>query len=83
MERLYKLLDNKIEAVEFTATAATRFLNTTLKALRLKKGLLIAAIVRNDEAIIPNGDDMILEGDRVIVVARTLFLDDLNDILKD
>ena len=83
VERLYKLLDNKIEAVEFTATAATRFLNTTLKALRLKKGLLIAAIVRNDEAIIPNGDDMILEGDRVIVVARTLFLDDLNDILKD
>ena len=54
-----------------------------LKNLKLKKGLLIAAIVRGDEAIIPNGNDMILEGDRVIVVARSLFLDDLNDILKD
>ena len=69
--------------MEFTATAATRFLNITLKHLQLKKGLLIAAIVRNEDAIIPNGDDMILEGDRVIVVARTLFLGDLNDILKN
>ena len=83
MERLYKLLDNKMEAVEFTAAGTTRFLNIMLKNLKLKKGLLIAAIVRGDEAIIPNGNDMILEGDRVIVVARSLFLDDLNDILKD
>lgn len=82
VERLYRLLDGKMEAVEFTATAATRFLNITLKDLKLKKGLLIAAIVRGDEAIIPNGNDMILENDRVIVVARSLFLDDLNDILK-
>ena len=83
VERLYKLLDNKMEAVEFTAAGTTRFLNIMLKNLKLKKGLLIAAIVRGDEAIIPNGNDMILEGDRVIVVARSLFLDDLNDILKD
>ena len=83
VERLYKLLGNRMEAVEFTATANTRFLNTTLADLELKKGLLIAAIVRGDEAIIPNGNDMILANDRVIVVARTLFLNDLNDILKD
>ena len=83
VERLYKLLDNKMEAVEFTATANTRFLNIALKDLRLKHGLLIAAIVHEDEAFIPNGDDMIREGDTVIVVARSLFLDDLNDILKD
>ena len=44
--------------------------------------LLIAAIVRGGHAIIPNGNDMILEGDRVIVVARSLFLQDLNDIMK-
>jgi trk system potassium uptake protein TrkA len=82
VERLYRLLDGKMEAVEFTATAATRFLNTALKDLKLKDGLLIAAIVRGEKAIIPNGSDMILENDRVIVVARSLFLDDLNDILK-
>ena len=49
----------------------------------MKRGLLIAAIVRDDTAIIPNGNDMILAGDRVIIVARSLYLDDLNDILKD
>lgn len=83
VERLYRLLNNQMEAVEFTATTSTRFLNTALKNLKLKRGLLIAAIVRGNEAIIPNGNDMILENDRVIVVARSLFLEDFNDILKD
>lgn len=82
VERLYKLLGNKLEAVEFTANSSTRFLNIALKDLRLRDGLLIAAIVRGAIAIIPGGGDMILEGDRVIVVAKSLFLEDLNDILK-
>jgi trk system potassium uptake protein TrkA len=82
VERLYKLLGDKLEAVEFTANASTRFLNTALKDLKLRDGLLIASIVRGDDTIIPDGNDMILEGDRVIVVAKSLFLQDLNDILK-
>ncbi|MPN39330.1 hypothetical protein SDC9_186858 [bioreactor metagenome] len=68
--------------MEFTANSSTRFLNTTLNDLSLRDGLLIAAIVRGANAIIPGGGDMILEGDRVIVVAKSLFLEDLNDILK-
>jgi trk system potassium uptake protein TrkA len=43
VERLYKLLGDKLEAVEFTANASTRFLNTALKDLKLRDGLLIAS----------------------------------------
>ena len=79
---LYKILDGALEAVMFTATAATRFLNVPLKELRLKDGLLVAAIVRNNATIIPDGNTKILDGDKVIVMAKSLFLQDLNDILQ-
>ena len=41
----------------------------------------IAAIVHGGKLLIPGGHSIISEGDRVIVVAKSLFLKDLNDIL--
>ena len=82
VEHLYKILDGALEAVMFTATAATHFLNVPLKELNLKEGLLMAAIVRNNATIIPDGNTKILDGDKVIVMAKSLFLQDLNDILQ-
>lgn len=81
MESLHKILGGAMEAVEFTATGATHFLNTPLKDLNFKPGLLVAAIVHGGKLLIPGGHSIISEGDRVIVVAKSLFLKDLNDIL--
>lgn len=82
VENLYKVLGGKIEAVEFTASAATHFLDTPLRDLKLKDGLLVAAIVHENKTIIPDGNATIHAGDRVVVMAKSLFLQDLNDILK-
>ena len=82
VENLYKVLGGKIEAVEFTASAATHFLDTPLRDLKLKDGLLVAAIVHENKTIIPDGNACIRAGDRVVVMAKSLFLQDLNDILK-
>lgn len=82
VENLYRLLGGAIEAVEFTATATTRFLDTPLKDLKLKDGLLVAAIAREGKTVIPDGNTSIHAGDRVIVMAKSLFLQDLDDILQ-
>ena len=82
VENLYKPLGGKIEAVEFTAGSATHFLDTPLRDLQLKEGLLVAAIVHENKTIIPGGNTCICAGDRVVVMAKSLFLQDLNDILK-
>ena len=71
-----------MEAVSFTAGKATNFLDTPLKDLRLKPGLLVGAIVRDGQTLIPDGHTKILEGDTVVVMAKSLFLQDLNDILR-
>ena len=82
VENLYKPLGGAIEAVEFTASPNTKFLDTPLKDLRLKPGMLVAAIAREGRTIIPDGSASIHAGDRVVVMAKSLFLQDLNDILQ-
>lgn len=79
---LYKLVNNKVEALEFIAKENKKLLNICLKNLKLKKNILIAGIIRDGKVIYPSGDDMIKLNDSVIVVTTNQFLDDLNDILE-
>ena len=53
-----------------------------LKDLKLKKNILIAAIIKGNEVIIPSGNDFIGLDDKVIVVTTNQFLNDLNEILE-
>jgi len=86
VEKLYKILDDEAEVAEFTAKSSAdlaNLLNTKLKDLKLKKDVLIAAIVRNKKIIIPYGNDCIRADDKVIVVTKTGFITDLSEILED
>ena len=53
------------------------------KDFRLRKGVIIAIIVRGGETIIPDGTCAIKNGDRVIVVTKTGGrYNTLNDIFR-
>jgi trk system potassium uptake protein TrkA len=81
VETLYRLVENRMEALEFVIRKDSAVLNTPLQNLHLKKNLLIACIYRNGVSITPNGQDMILLGDTVIVVTTNTGLNDIDDIL--
>lgn len=84
VESLYRMMDGTVEALEFTATANSRaLLGVPLKDLRTKKGVLLAAIVRGEQTIIPGGMTSIEEDDRVVVVTTNTGLQDLEDILAN
>lgn len=82
VETLYKLMDSKAEALEFVVTAESRLTGVPLKSLQIKSGILIGGIMRGKKTIIPSGDDTVLVGDRVIIIAANARLNDLTDILK-
>ena len=46
------------------------FAGKTLQEFELPKKTLIGAIIRNDEVIIPSGDDKILKNDKLIIFTR-------------
>ena len=81
VETLYKIADGKAEALEFNVTAESEVTGIPLKDLSLKKGILIAGIIHERRPFIPNGDDEICAGDRVIVVSEQKYLSDLSEIL--
>lgn len=81
IETLYQLADGKAEALEFNVKSDSKVINIPLKALQLKQSVLIAGILRGQKTIIPAGDDMILEGDNVIIIAAEHRLQDLDGIL--
>ncbi len=82
IEKLYQLMDGKAEALEFVVPAPAPFTNIQLKNLHLKKNILIAGLLRNNAAIIPDGEDMILPGDRVVVISGQRKLKAMMDILQ-
>lgn len=82
VETLYKLRDGRAEALEFKVQADFETLQIPLKVLALKKDILIAGIVRGRKNIIPSGEDVILAGDRVIILAAGRAISTLSDILE-
>ncbi len=82
VETLYKLMDSNIEALEFTVTQDFPGVDIPLKDLSLKPQILIAGIIRGRTAVIPSGEDRILSGDKVIIIAGQKRLHDLSDIMK-
>ena len=53
-----------------------------IKYSTTKKGVLVAAILRDKRVIIPRGYDTIEAGDAVVVVSGIKALHDISDILK-
>ncbi len=83
VETLYKIMDGKAEALEFVAKEGTPYLETPIKELSIKPGMLVVGIIRHGKkALIPTGDDMIYSGDRVIVLSANNRLNDLSEILR-
>lgn len=82
IETLYHLFDNRVEAIEFSVTGAPNVTGKALKDLKLKDNLLIAFISHNGVAKIPSGQDMIEDGDNVMIVTTHKGLTDINDILR-
>ena len=83
IKTLHRLVGGRVEALEFNVSDDLPFVGVPLKDLRLKDGLLIAGIVReNNKTVIPSGNDALLAGDDVVVVTTDTTLRSLRDIVK-
>ena len=81
VETLYNIIMDKIEASEFIVKDGAAVVGVPLSELELQEDVLIAAILRGKDVIIPRGHDKIEVGDRVVVVSRAA-LHDIGDVLR-
>lgn len=82
--KFYKIAYGLAEVMEFTATDGFARLNVEFKenSFKLKKDVIVAAIIRDSKLIIPTGTTQILKGDTVIVAtSKKNHIRNLNEIL--
>lgn len=83
VESLYRLMDNRVEALEFHIRENSPVIGIPLIHLSLKPNLLICCIVRGRKIITPSGRDTMEVNDIVIVVTTNKGLEDISDILAE
>ena len=80
---LHRMVDNQIEALEFSVTESTLCRDLPLKSMHLKKDLLVAIIHHGENVLIPGGNDCFTLGDSVVIVTKAdRNIDQLNDIFE-
>ena len=69
LQTLSTIANGRVECLSFVVPETGDFLNVPIMKLKLKKAILLAGIVRNQNVIIPGGSDCMMRGDTIIVVA--------------
>lgn len=82
VERLYKLVNGKAEALEFIARPSDPYVGIALKELKIRPGTLVAVIVRRGKVIVPFGNDHIEPGDSVVIICCESGVSDLNEVIR-
>ena len=82
VETMYRILDDKAEALEFVVKESSELPGIPLEKLKIKENTLVACIIRGRQIIIPRGKDEMQVGDSVVVVTTTLGLKDIRDVIS-
>ena len=83
VETLHWIVEDKVEALEFHIRDTFQKTGIPLQDLKLKSGILLACITRNNKIILPRGADVLKSGDMVIIVTTITGLNDINDIFEE
>lgn len=78
---MYKLAEDRAEALLFRIGGNESFSGKKLMDLPLRKGILIAAVIRGKNVFIPDGSFVLGESDEIIVVCSGKIILELEDIL--
>ncbi len=82
MESLYRLCNERVEALEFRAEKGSPLIEVPLMKLNIKENVLVASIVHKGAIETPKGSSVIYEGDSVIIVTTNKGFKELSDILN-
>ena len=82
IETLYRLNDNRVEALEFFIRERSPIVGVPLAELNLKPNMIIGCITHKGKTSIANGQSVIRVGDTVILITAQTGLHDIRDAVK-
>jgi trk system potassium uptake protein TrkA len=78
-----KMIQGQAEFIEINIDHKMKLLGTRISELNLPDGIIIAAIHRNEEAIIPKGNTVIEENDQVIILCLLSEIPSLEKLIQN
>ena len=81
IETIHKLAGGLIEAVEFKVSDGAKCIGIPISELRVPEGVLIGALIRGENTLIPDNSAVIESGDHIVVIAPAGMLKDIRDTM--
>jgi len=82
LQAMHHLANGQIETLQFHIKEANKMTAKPLSQLKLKKGVLIAAIIRKGKTIFPTGEDMLEVGDKLLVTTLLPNITKIYDLIE-
>lgn len=82
LQAMHHLANGQIETLQFQIKEANKMTAKPLSHLKLKKGVLIAAIIRKGKTIFPTGKDRLEVGDQLLVTTLLPNITKIYDLIE-
>lgn len=82
LDAVHHIANGKIETLQFEIREKNKIAGKQLADVQLKKGVLVAAIIRKGKLLFPTGQDTYEVGDKIVVVTLLTNIADIYDLLK-
>ena len=82
LQAMHHLANGQIETLQFQIKEANKMTAKPLSQLKLKKGVLIAAIIRKGKTIFPTGEDTLKVGDQLLVTTLLPNITKIYDLIE-
>lgn len=82
LQAMHHLANGQIETLQFQIKEANKMTAKPLSHLKLKEGVLIAAIIRKGKTIFPTGEDMLEVGDKLLVTTLLPNITKIYDLIE-
>ena len=82
LQAMHHLANGQIVTLQFQIKEANKMTAKPLSQLKLKKGVLIAAIIRKGKTIFPTGEDMLEVGDKLLVTTLLPNITKIYDLIE-
>ena len=82
LQAMHHLANGQIETLQFQIKETNKMTAKPLSHLKLKKGILIAAIIRKGKTIFPTGEDTLEVGDQLLVITLLPNITKIYDLIE-
>ncbi|MDI9393922.1 MAG: Trk system potassium transporter TrkA [Euryarchaeota archaeon] len=82
IQTLRTIEGERAEIIEYTASDKSKIVGKPLKKVKFPKGSLVNMVVRGTETIIPRGEFVINEGDRVVIFSMASAVSEVEKFFK-